>query len=834
MKGHIAFCPHFHQPHFQLYKTREEAYRNSYLPWLNLLKNSAKMEGFFVNLHFSGPFLYWIKDKKPEYIGELKALYKSGKVGIIGGFADEPFIQLSSRRDDFFYQLKKYEELTFELFGVGADEWQGIHIVEREAGEFLLGELSYAAKKIGAFPLYYLDAETFYNTYFAYPGSKNDFCLKNFGFKDSYSKTTISHLPDEMLFFALRDEIGGQEYFAVPVHSPYRYHLLKRNSFSPEDKVITKPKHYYFYVKDALENAWKLIKRYGKNIEPVLLIFEDAEKLGQWSKDPAGDARWMEEFFNLVMQDEEIDFIGLKDYVLKYGFLDTYPVRSSHSYAEWENWTAKRGIRGVVFGDERLRKVINCLRDFESEQAEFEDYVIDLFWQNEHFLSDGMPKMLKTAVLNSAERYEIVKSILEKYFSADMAYNYELINRVRHVVYQEDPKWASRHPSYGSSPYYDMQGLSYLYIAQRLLRHMINEVKNKKNENIVEIKDWDQDGTEEVIVKTGEQMVVIDTEGGCISYQQVIDGKAASSKGFLEDVLAQNIPQIPAYSDIYKVSYPLVFTETDSDLTLMFYKEGGRKEICRNSMRCNILFVRDGEYKLLGDFATAHYEITEVIKEEKEVRIILERTEQVLIGDKECVITLVKEFTVLENRIGCSFSAVCDALKPGFELFLVPQLVTSAAPSDEVDFEPLAWLKITSEAEGEMLYEIEEKQVHEGENNNLTNENFVSSLPQIINYFYQIKSAGGQTFVNQVGYNIKTMENIKKIKIKPAVGSYYKEYIYDEQSKLGYHTSGLAINPYVAFQEGRADFKVENSWRFAVIPETDDKEGVVELLIYKK
>ena len=61
MKGHIAFCPHFHQPHFQLQKTREEAYSNSYLPWLKLLQDAVNLDSFYINLHFSGPFLYWIK-----------------------------------------------------------------------------------------------------------------------------------------------------------------------------------------------------------------------------------------------------------------------------------------------------------------------------------------------------------------------------------------------------------------------------------------------------------------------------------------------------------------------------------------------------------------------------------------------------------------------------------------------------------------------------------------------------------------------------------------------------------------------------------------------------
>ena len=111
MKGHIAFCPHFHQPHFQLYRTREEAFQNSYKPWLQMLAQAVQLDSFFINLHFSGPFLYWLSDTKPEFIDYFNTLLTSGKIGLLGGLADEPFIQLSSRNDDVLYQMKKYDEL---------------------------------------------------------------------------------------------------------------------------------------------------------------------------------------------------------------------------------------------------------------------------------------------------------------------------------------------------------------------------------------------------------------------------------------------------------------------------------------------------------------------------------------------------------------------------------------------------------------------------------------------------------------------------------------------------------------------------------------------------
>ncbi|SHH00455.1 hypothetical protein SAMN02745221_01460 [Thermosyntropha lipolytica DSM 11003] len=838
MKGYVAFCPHFHQPHFQLYKTREEAYKNSYEPWLSLLQAFADKEGFFINLHFSGPFLYWIEKEKPQFILGMKELIKRGKAGLIGGLADEPFIQLTSRRDDFFYQIKKYEELTQKLFEVGADEWQGIHIVEREGGEFLLQELSYAARKLGAFPLYYLDAETFYNSHFAYPGSESDYCLKHFGFKDPYSRTTMSHIPQEMLFFALRDEIGGQEYFALPVHSKYRYHLLKRGAFTREDKNITKPVHYYFYIKDALERAGELGEKWGKKIEPILVIFEDAEKFGQWSKDPQGDAKWLEEFFHLVLQDEELAFIGIKDYVLAHGFLDTYPARSSHSYTEWENWTAKRGIRGVVFGDERLRLVLNRLRDVEKKQRQIEEHVISLF--SARIFADKMPDdsiqdMYKNAVLNSAERYEIVQRLLELNFSASLALGYQLVNRVRHVVYQEDPKWASRHPSYGSSPYYDMQGLAYLFMAERLLQYMEEALNLVRDEEGLEIKDWDYDGLEEIVIRNKEQFLVIDLKGGCISFHQVLDNKVSCDPDVMKRILERDIDSVAPYNDIYRISIPLIFTETDSRMACSFYPEGGRKETCRHSMRCEIEMEREGEYTVLGNLATVQYKIDEIDKKEDEIRIKLLAEEKIRLEDgDEYNITLTKEFRIDQKGVKCAFKAFCSPENSRIRFFLVPDIAASVSPSDEIDFKPQAWVQIESGGEREILYHLEDKQLREGENISLIDESFVFNEPGDMSYYYRIKSAKGECFINRVNYRLSAGENIEKVVISPAVKNYYQGYVNDEQSRLGYHTSGLAVKPKIAFKDGEAFLKVDISWEFDVKWEADPKAKVVELLAYPK
>lgn len=809
MKGHIAFCPHFHQPHFQLYRTREEAFKNSYLPWMQLLSQAVNLDSFYINLHFSGPFLYWLRDAKPDYLDQFHALLSSDKIGLLGGLADEPFIQLSSRSDDYLYQLQQYDQLLHNVTGVRAQDWQGIHLVERECGEMLLYRVAQAARTLEASPIFYLDAETFYTSHFSYPGSENDYCLKHFGFQDPFSKTTISHLPQELLFFGLRDEIGGEEYVAVPVHSQFRYQLLKRNSFTSEDRVRVKPRHYYFYIKDALEKAFQGVKNLGRPMEPLLIIFEDAEKFGQWSKDPYGDLAWLMEFFSLVEKDRDLTFTGLKDYLMRQGYLDTYPARSSHSYPEWENWTARRGIRGVTFGDERLRRVICRLRDAERLQDQFEQIVIKGSLSE---LASERQGLLQRSVLASPERYAWVEQVLDQDYPQwlDM---YRLMNRVRHLVYQEDPKWASRHPSYGSSPFYDMQGLAYLEVAIQVWRSLLKELAAEVQ--IVAATDWDVDGEKEIMYQGDRHTLVLDAAGGCISYQHVLSPAVAGSRHHLHQLLERDCKRIRAYNHIHQHSYSLVMTESDSDLKQQYYAEGGRQEVSRNSMRCSIQVRFNDQEAIIGDFDTRHYDMECRETESGDLEVVMSSECTLDLLDRDPVnIGLTKKYQVDEDSLLVTFYARSNRIMDNLQFFMAPELVTSAAPSDEVGFQPCAWIGTQGDGAPESipvnLYDVvvsnqEQTGYHQ-------RESIIDGCDQI-DYLYRLDSADGITYFNRVSYQLVEPGNLDRIEIKPAVGSYYRDYVFDDQSCLSYHTSGLMIRPWVAFQNGEARFAVRVTWQ---------------------
>ncbi|NLW92298.1 MAG: hypothetical protein GXY34_11955 [Syntrophomonadaceae bacterium] len=826
MKGHIAFCPHFHQPHFQLYRTREEAYANSYEPWLRLLQDAVNLDSFYINTHFSGPFLYWMRQEKPEYVEALKQLYSTGKMGIIGGLADEPFIQLSSRPDDYLFQMREYDRLIQETIGISAAEWQGIHVVERECGEVLLRELTWGARTMQASPIFYLDQETFFPAHFSYPGSDNDYCLRHFGFVDPVSITTVSHIPPEMLYYALRDEIAGQEFFVLPVHSQFRYQLLKRQSFTSSDNTRIKPGHYYFYIKDTLEKAARLAKEYGREIEPILLIFEDAEKFGQWSKDPAGDAQWLMEFFNLVERDPDLKFTGLKDYLTGQGILDTYPISSSHSYPEWENWTARRGIRGVSFGDERLRRVMSRIRDLETLQEAFEDGVITL-WQDRRQNRSAFSGELREALMQSSRRSELVSALIEEQLGEDLAAAYHIINRVRHVAYQEDPKWASRHPSYGSSPYYDAQGLAYVEVALRLMEEL-NNIIGLAGRKTLSVVDWDCDGGDEIVLESASQNLVVHREGGCMIYHHVLSPQLAGDIDLGRELLTKDISKVSAYHSIHRHLVPLVFTETDSSLVRQYYPEGGRREVCRNSLRCEMVLLNDGDLQPVGGFATMTYDIEPVNGDPGGV--VSMKGQGIIEGTHGPVNVVINKYVKMEeNKLLVTFQAVCQGEISG--LALVPQLVLSAAPSDEVEFKPKAWMgMIPAEAGQDTQFTFEQLMVNGTKGLEVFNDKRLGPRPASIDYIYELRCGDDNTFNNRVKMEFASPNRMPWLKVEPAVKHYYQGYVFPDQSRLGYHTSGVMICPVIVLEQGQGSFDACITWDFDTSAQKTDYERIIDLI----
>ncbi len=85
----LVLLIHAHQPCGNFGHVLEKAYKDSYLPFVELLE---KHPGVHMGLHYSGPLLTWIEENRPEYFTRLKSLVSSGQVELIGGGFYEPIL----------------------------------------------------------------------------------------------------------------------------------------------------------------------------------------------------------------------------------------------------------------------------------------------------------------------------------------------------------------------------------------------------------------------------------------------------------------------------------------------------------------------------------------------------------------------------------------------------------------------------------------------------------------------------------------------------------------------------------------------------------------------
>jgi len=100
---HLALLIHAHQPCGNFEHVLEEAYDDSYLPFLEHLE---KHPGVHLGLHYSGHLLTWIEQNRPAYFDRLRELVRTGQVELVGGGFYEPIL-VSIPPEDQFEQIAR-------------------------------------------------------------------------------------------------------------------------------------------------------------------------------------------------------------------------------------------------------------------------------------------------------------------------------------------------------------------------------------------------------------------------------------------------------------------------------------------------------------------------------------------------------------------------------------------------------------------------------------------------------------------------------------------------------------------------------------------------------
>lgn len=120
----FVFVLHDHQPVGNFDSVFEEAYRQSYLPFLDLLE---RHRGIRLAMHTSGPLAEWLDRHHGDYLDRLASLAREGRLEIVGGGFYEPILAMLPSRDRIG-QIRSYRGWLERRLGTSV---KGSWIAER-------------------------------------------------------------------------------------------------------------------------------------------------------------------------------------------------------------------------------------------------------------------------------------------------------------------------------------------------------------------------------------------------------------------------------------------------------------------------------------------------------------------------------------------------------------------------------------------------------------------------------------------------------------------------------------------------------------------------------
>ena len=109
----LVLALHDHQPVGNFDGVFEDAYRDSYEPFLDTFEQFPELA---ISLHTSGSLLEWLVERKPAYVDRVRTLVQAGRVEVLGGPFFEPILASIPQRDRVG-QIREYSRYLKDLFG---------------------------------------------------------------------------------------------------------------------------------------------------------------------------------------------------------------------------------------------------------------------------------------------------------------------------------------------------------------------------------------------------------------------------------------------------------------------------------------------------------------------------------------------------------------------------------------------------------------------------------------------------------------------------------------------------------------------------------------------
>jgi alpha-amylase len=251
----LCLVLHNHQPVGNFDGVFEQAYQDSYLPFLDVFEPFHDLR---ISLHTSGPLMEWLDQRHGDYLDRLARLVQAGRIEIIGGTFYEAILPMIPPRDRVG-QIKSYTSWLENRLGAHV---QGMWIPERVWEQSCTADIAAAGIRYSVL---------------------DDFHFKNAG------------LTEEQLHGYYTTEDDGRTLSIFPGSEPLRYYI----PFATPQQTID----YLGQINERQSGA-------------VVVFGDDGEKFGTWpdtKKHVYGDA-WLRRFFEaLVANKHWIDTSTLAD-----------------------------------------------------------------------------------------------------------------------------------------------------------------------------------------------------------------------------------------------------------------------------------------------------------------------------------------------------------------------------------------------------------------------------------------------------------------------------------------------------------------------------------------
>lgn len=242
----LILALHNHQPIGNFEHVFEQAYQDSYRPFLDLFREHKSIK---IALHTSGSLMEWLDARHPEYVDQLAELVAENRIEIIGGAYFEPILAMIPSRDRIG-QIRTYSRWLQNRLGATI---RGMWVPER------VWEASFTSDIVDAGIEYTI--------------------LDDFHFK-------AAGLTDAQLSGHLLTEDEGRVLSVFPGSERLRYLI----PFADPQQTIE-----------------CLAKAAAEHPDSVMVFGDDGEKFGTWpdTKKHVYDNGWLRRFFDALSANQD-------------------------------------------------------------------------------------------------------------------------------------------------------------------------------------------------------------------------------------------------------------------------------------------------------------------------------------------------------------------------------------------------------------------------------------------------------------------------------------------------------------------------------------------------